>query len=623
MKNIIQSLLISGVLIIAAMPAHSQCDVGEIDTWIVAYSYDVWAEETYWEIVPTGNGCGNGSLASGSNEEVGCGIGGPSGENGMPDYGAEFANICLVDGQSYDLYFFDSYGDGGLAFDVFQNGLLTGTYFGTGAGNVWTFQAGYFPYVAYDSACGAAYIAPDGASLSLQTNNCIASFGEIQPPALSCGTYGMWCEGDATQTAWAYFLPEAGLTYEISTCNPGTNFDTQIAIWKGTDCGNVWDFELISASDDTYGGCNSGNAWASTCYAGCLQPNEMYFVQIDGYWGQVGNVEITIKSFDGETFLNTAVNDVNCPVGEGQPVSGSIFPSVFGMGSNFDCVWTSSNGFNSQDPYITNVGPGTYNLQLTTPCGEVFTGQYVINQPTQWDVEISVTNSSCPESTDGVISVDASGGNPDYEYYYDGPSNFSASGQTVDYCPMGTYIVAVVDANGCVYAEEITIDTDDDFTVELGLDTTICLGEDVLFLAPNGLNYLWIDGSENQTFTFNSNEWGAGVSAVLLTASTDDGCIDTDVVLVTVEVCIGVDEMTESSFVLYPNPASEKIILRTDRNSNYQYNVIDASGRIVSVGRFNSEVNEISIDGLESGFYTISISGEAEYLENLKFMILR
>jgi hypothetical protein len=623
MKKIyIQFSILLGVLF-SALPTFGQCDFGEVDTWIIVYSYDGWAEETYWEIVPGGNGCGNGTLVSGSNEEVGCGIGGPTGENGMPDGGAEFFNLCLTEGQAYDLYFFDSFGDGGLAFDVYQNGILTGMYFGTGAGNLWSFEAGVYPFPSYDTPCGASQILPDGENLNLETYSCISAFSEINPPGLACGPYGMWCEGDATQTAWAYFIAEGGKTYEISTCNGGTNFDTQIAIWKSDDCGNMWDAELISANDNVWGGCNESNPYTSTCFAGCLEAGAVYFIQIDGYYGQTGNVELSVVTYDGPTYLETQVFDVICPALDGTPPTGAIYPSVFGIGSDFSCVWTGSGGFSSTAQYINNVQPGTYFMQLTTACGEQYTDEYVINQPTLWDVEISTSGTSCPDAQNGVISVDASGATPGYTYYYDGPGFFAGEGQTLSNAILGNYIVVVTDANGCTYVEEVNVSTSDDLTIEIGPDTTICMGEELIIEGPDGLNYLWGDGFTGQNYTFNSNDWDEGVAALILTAWTDDGCSDSDVALITIEECVNIEEMSSGTFVLYPNPAIDEISILSNTNGATIYEIYDLQGSLVQKGSLNSNPQTIQISSLQAGLYTLRLTNTNEVLDNSRFIVLR
>jgi len=82
--------------------SKAQCDPGFVEVFVIAYSYDVWGEETYYELVPSGNGCGNGTLVSGSSEEVGCDGSGPSGENGIQDFGFEISGpLCLPEGEFF------------------------------------------------------------------------------------------------------------------------------------------------------------------------------------------------------------------------------------------------------------------------------------------------------------------------------------------------------------------------------------------------------------------------------------------------------------------------------------------------------------------------------------------
>ena len=100
-----------------------QCAEGQISLSMNIYT-DSWPYETYWELVPGTNVCGDGTMAWGSNQVgVGCsGVGDPNGNGGNSNYPGnavvEVTDICLNYGEFYTLYFVDSYGDGGLYFEM-------------------------------------------------------------------------------------------------------------------------------------------------------------------------------------------------------------------------------------------------------------------------------------------------------------------------------------------------------------------------------------------------------------------------------------------------------------------------------------------------------------------------
>ncbi len=240
----------------------AQCLPGEIALTFKIYT-DPWGYETYWELVPSGNPCGVGTLAWGSNAStVGCSGAGEQNADGSGYPSNALVQppaVCLAEGQAYDLHFVDDWGDGGLVFELFESGSLTGLYVGSGAGNVWTFTAGESALPAHDSPCNAAEVlAGNGQAIGLDNRNCAVQLGEIQPPVgATCQAQGIWCDEGATRTVWAHWVvPDEG-HYQFSTCHHGTQVDTQLAVWTGADCTSMEDFVLVSANDDAFGGCSA------------------------------------------------------------------------------------------------------------------------------------------------------------------------------------------------------------------------------------------------------------------------------------------------------------------------------------------------------------------------------
>jgi len=253
-------LLLSITCTLYSIASWAQCGAGEVALTMNIFT-DSWGYETYWEIVPAANPCGVGTVAWGSNiQTVGCTGGGEQNANGSgypSNTVIPISAICLTEGEFYTLYFVDDYGDGGLTFEMFEDGSYTAIYVGTGIGNSWTFQAGNPNLPPHDSPCnGIEVTAGNASAVELSNIGCVAQMGEVFPPWGACEALGFWCDVAATKTVWAKFVaPDEG-AYEISTCNNGTSFDTQIAVWIGDNCSNMSSFQLISANDDSFGGCS-------------------------------------------------------------------------------------------------------------------------------------------------------------------------------------------------------------------------------------------------------------------------------------------------------------------------------------------------------------------------------
>ena len=592
-----------------AVLGQSQCQPGEVAVTMTMHT-DPWAYENYWQLNPAGNGCGNNIIAEGANLNVGC-SGTASGNSPLGyDNNSTYSEgpFCVTEGESYDLIFVDSYGDGGLIIELFENGILTHVYYGGGTGNTWTFVAGSSNIPAYDQPCGALEVVADGGAIELTNTDAMAGFGEIAPPNGGCGIPGLWCENAITNSVWAYFIPEEGVSYQITTCGDLPGFDTQIALWKGNDCSVLGSFEFVASNDDMAGGCATSNGYSSLMHAECLEAGAIYYIQIDGWQGATGTTSLEVTTYNGPHTFSAQVNNVACPLNKGEAGSGSILTWVTGSGSDFTSTWTGPDGFTSNSNMVYDLVPGDYSVTVTTACGEVFTDDFTITQPTMWNAYLTITEPSCPESEDGVLVVNASGATAPYTYFWTGPDGCVGEMQTISNASVGNYTVQISDQNNCTYQLEYNLSSEDAFQVDLGEDIVLCLNETEVVSAPIGYTYIWQDGSGNQFFEIVASEWGVGDHALILTALTSDGCSDTDVLGFTVEDCNSIEESALVNWNLYPQPSNGQFVLSADRNLNgCSVSIVDALGKLVYTNS-NLQGQMINIDlNVEAGLYFITI----------------
>ncbi|MBK6944525.1 MAG: T9SS type A sorting domain-containing protein [Flavobacteriales bacterium] len=148
MKRSIPTLALS-ILFGAACSStvYSQCAIGEVEVTIDVMT-DAFGYETYWELLPSGNACGTGTIFAGGNTAVGCN--GAGAQTQTPGGYGDNLTIsegpwCFVDGSQYDIFWADDYGDDGLDFEVFVNGISAGQFDGTGEGQTFTFTASIPP----------------------------------------------------------------------------------------------------------------------------------------------------------------------------------------------------------------------------------------------------------------------------------------------------------------------------------------------------------------------------------------------------------------------------------------------------------------------------------------------
>lgn len=612
-------LLVLTAFLYSVMHCNAQCEENQIEVSITVYT-DNWGYETYWQLLPSGNDCGTDVIFEASNLGVGCDGGGEqdadgSGYENNTTY--EEGPFCLDVDSAYDIIFVDDWGDGGLTFEVEQDGIVTNYLVGGGQGNTFTFTAGDLTpaFVPGDRVCEALSIEVDGDSLLVDNTEATVFPGEPAPILIGCAVYGGWCDsnGGASNTMWVSFTaPDEG-QLEISTCNDDTNFDSAIAVYEVGDCSDFNTFNLVSSNDDAYGGCPNGNGFAGVCYASCLTPGEEYYIMVEGWAGATGVAELTVTTVDVEEVINGFVRDVACANIKGETGS-RIIPQVVGLGINYDISWSGPFDFSSDEWILENVPAGDYTCTITNACGYSDEATFTVDQPSAVSTEFNVTNTSCMGAGNGELSVEATGGTGEYQYSWTGPDEFAAFEAELDSLAEGTYFLEITDENDCVYNSAISLDTEDILEFSLGEDEVICMNQFILFESPIGFyTYEWQDGSVNSTYTFSGPDSGVGNYNVSLTILNDEGCTYTDVVSVEVENCVGIEE-NHVQFNVYPNPVSEELTINLVGFSGLESTVFvlrNSLGQEVYASQWSSSELHIDVSNFSAGVYSLSaLQGE-------------
>lgn len=588
----------------------AQCQPGETEVQLILET-DAWGYEAYWEIVPTGNACGQDVLFWGGNQtEVGCDGAGDqdaTGGNGYPSNSTiEVDPFCLQDGVTYDIHYIDDYIDAGLTFELYQNGVLTYLFAGQGQ-DVFTFTIGESGILPGDFPCVALSVSADGTPLSFDNTEAGVSPGEIAPEGGNCGLQGVWCEGNLSNSLWVELLPPFADNLILTTCVEGTDFDTQLALYKAASCDDWDSYELITANDD--GGCGIANGFSSTMYASCLDENETYYILIDGWNGATGPGMLTVSEYEGEISYTANVSEVTCPLDKLQPGDGNILIEFTGTGSDFTASWTGPNGFVSDEALLNdnNLDPGVYEVEITDACGNVYTDSFEITAPAPIISTFSITEPSCPNSGDGSITANFTGGTGPYTYIWTGPENFTAETSFLTDLNEGVYELEFLDDNDCQLSNQINLVSANDIELNLGQDTTVCDFSSFVLNGPLGFTYEWQDGSENQFYQVDAEELGVGDHSFILNISNEDGCTALDAIIVTVDVCPGIEESDAFQMEAFPNPVDDVLNLRWDQKPS-EIKIVDLSGRAVLEFKQTDIQTQINLAELAEGYYVIQVN---------------
>jgi len=445
--------------------------------------------------------------------------------------------------------------------------------------------------------------------------------GEVTPGGGNCALYGIWCEGGLSNTIWATFVAPEGEAMFISTCNEGTTFDTQLAVWAADDCTDFESFQLVSSNDDIIGGCGIANGFASGCYVSCLNPGQTYYVQIDGWNAATGDVVLTVETYDGETSMGAFVNNIPCALDKGEDGNGNISLYVTGTGADFETVWTGPNGFSETTSSIDGLSAGDYSVVVTDNCGNEFTDSWTIFSPTPIGVSVVIENPACPLSTNGSIEVTATGGTGGFDYEWTGPNDYTSVEPAPNDISEGAYTVVVSDQNGCEYIQNINIVSDNDVDLNLGLDGIICIGETIILSGPIGYSYEWQDGSENQFFQVDAGELGLGSYTFVLSVENEEGCAATDAINLTVDECVGVYGQNELEITVFPIPADANLNLNGMPQGDKTVQVFDMQGKQVVNFQTTNVNHTLDVAELKAGMYTLSVLTTTGVLLNKKIVI--
>lgn len=609
-----KKLAVSGLLLFssafATYTANGQCAVDEVLVHFV-FTTDNWGYEVYWELYPAGSTCGQNTILWGGNlNQVGCNGGGQQNATNGNGYAnnatIETEPICLLIGQPLTFQYIDDWGDGGFTVSVFENNEFVAFFTGTGTVNTWAYTPGALLFPTYNMPCNAETILIDGPSITLNNQEANVMLGEPAPPGGSCQNPGQWCEGGLNRTVWARFQAPASGSVELSTCNAGTNFDTKFALWKVEECNNFSTYQLINANDDIPGGCGPGNGFSSRMRAGCLEPGEWYYVQIDGYQGASGNAVLTLSTYAPGVSLSSNVTSMPCAVGKGEQGEGSIQVVLNGYGINFTSTWTGPDGFTAQANTINNLNPGLYSVEVSTTCDEVFSGSFEITMPQPLITTLALVQPECELSMNGSATVNITGGTAPFSFLWEGPNNYTSTATVPANLGAGQHEVTIIDANGCEADLSFMLTATNDIAIDLGPNQTICTDESLLLFAPVGYQYTWQDSSVNQFFYVEGEAFGEGAHTFIVTVSNPEGCSATDAITITVEQCTGAAEQHSVSLQTYPNPTNGPLTLVV--NEAVHYALFNLHGKRLFEGRLPPGWSTLDLAEYASGVYLLMLT---------------
>jgi hypothetical protein len=179
-----------------------------------------------------------------------------------------------------------------------------------------------------------------------------------------------------------------------------------------------------------------------------------------------------------------------------------------------------------------------------------------------------------------------------------------------------TYQVTGVDANNCSNSDEVQITINALPVINAGEDQTVCPGVSVTLNATGGINYLWNNGVTN------------GISFIptatqnyIASGSDNNGCSNSDTVLVTVIDCTGLEEQDGLQVSVYPNPIQDVLFFEFNQVISGGIELLSVEGKLISFVEINDlETYQMDLTSLAFGPYFIrmNLNGQTKSIKVIK-----
>lgn len=238
-----------------------------------------------------------------------------------------------------------------------------------------------------DDICDAIELAVDGSTQFFNNFGATSQDGEFgisPPPATEFGASNNTGWAPTTNfldhSVWFTFTTPENVSQIVvnllsSTTLPAGNFNTQVAIYQATDCGDITSLEYISGGDNSLPPPTGGSFLLNIntqISLFCSEPNTTYYVVVDGgssflfqpIYNQ-GNFAISVTNIESESLrAGSVIEAPDCTDGN----NGTLLVLPAGGAGEYVFSWDDPNMVGANFPNILTAGD--YTLTLTDRCGE-------------------------------------------------------------------------------------------------------------------------------------------------------------------------------------------------------------------------------------------------------------
>lgn len=312
-----------------------------------------------------------------------------------------------------------------------------------------------------------------------------------------------------------------------------------------------------------------------------------------------GCTAISTFNLDQPAPLVVGINTFTYPGGSAISCTGAndaqVTATWTGGSTPYAVTWTRPDGITFTTPTISDLGPGTYCVQLVDGQGCTADTCITITEPAPLTASATSTIAACGTAT-GTIDLTVTGGSSPYAYNWDNGAT------TPDLSGLGTgsYAVSVVDANGCT--AQVTANVTGTPAVQVEGSTTAALCAD----AGNGsvdisvtsgtapFQYNWSTGATSEDLG------PVGAGSYTVTVLDGNGCEATATFTVSAPASIVVD----TTLSLYLGGYNVSSWQGQDGSINTQA----SGGTEPYTYAWSNGASTPDLDGLTAGEYTLVVT---------------
>lgn len=125
-------------------------------------------------------------------------------------------------------------------------------------------------------------------NLTVHGSNEYTAAGENPDNCVAIDSHSIWYQFQSP-----CHIPGANMI--VTTCNPGTNFDTVLTIWRIGSHGECALTYIDCNDDSTVPGCALGGVNRKSRVSMETSPGWIYYVQVTGYLGATGDFDLTVQ----------------------------------------------------------------------------------------------------------------------------------------------------------------------------------------------------------------------------------------------------------------------------------------------------------------------------------------